>query len=189
MDTLNALIEDFSNIEVVPPTTQQLESLEPIPISDTIDPSQWGELCFDLVLRQDMYEQVLKDYNLSPEGMLHLLNNKAFTNRLKDANIQVNSLGPTAGFSLAARHYAEKHITTLSNIASDIASPHAVRVKAIENLVRYAHLDPATAKTPKDSDQRSSPGVLVQFNIGGGLLGNNRRTLEVQTTDEIVVVE
>jgi hypothetical protein len=150
-------------------------------LSDELSPDLWGQLCFDLVMNQGEHDRVLRGYGLSEVGMLNLLENKVFCDRLKDAKLQVKTLGATAGFVLSARAQAERHLVTLGQIAESNTTHPAVRVKAIENMVRYAHLDPQTQKQVKENEQRgSSPGVLVQFNIGGGLLGGGAKTIEVQ---------
>lgn len=151
------------------------------PLDETLHPQLWGAFCFDVVLAPGEHDKVCAAYNVSVDTLAHLLDNKAFVDRLKDAQLQVKTLGPTAGFVLAARAQAEKHIVTLGNLADNSSVHPSVRVKAVENLVRYAHLDPQTQRQARDSEQRgSSPGVLVQFNIGGSLLGTNRHTIEVQ---------
>lgn len=148
-----------------------------------LHPEVWGSFCFDLIMAPGEHDRVCTAYGLTLEGFNSLLDNKVFVDRLKDAKLQVKTLGPTAGFVLAARAQAEKHLVTLGNIAENNAVHPGVRVKAVENLVRYAHLDPQTQKQAKDNEQRgSSPGVLVQFNIGGGLLGGSRQTIEVQAS-------
>jgi hypothetical protein len=195
--TIESLVEGFDDFDE-PETTEEAllkveaqEGVEKIYAREIADKDElhsnlWGSFCFDLILNQSDHERVCAAFGLTLAGLGKLLDNTAFVDRLKDAKLQVKTLGPTAGFVLAARAQAEKHLVTLGNVAGDTAVPHVVRVKAIENLVRYAHLDPQTQKQARDNErQTSSPGVLVQFNIGGNLLGQNRRTLEVQTSNVI----
>lgn len=189
MNSLTDLIQDFDVPEPISEGSAALTGQEhalTTHANNTLAVQLWGSLCFDLALRPDNYITILEDYNLSEEGLIQLLDNKAFVNRLKDAQLQIKTLGPTAGFVLAARTQAEKHISTVSNIISDAATPALVRVKAFSDLARFAHLDPATQKTTREGgEQRSSPGVLVQFNIGGGLLGKNKSTIDIQPIIEV----
>lgn len=140
----------------------------------------WGALCFDLVLAADDTEGVCRSHGITDAQLLTLLENKAFIDKLRDARTQIKNLGSSAGFVLTARAEAEKHVVTMSNMAGDSGVNSGVRVRAIENLVRYAHLDPAT--NGKNSQDVNRSGVLVQFNIGGNILEHKTLTLEGQPT-------
>lgn len=167
----------------IDPDTQSKPELLP---DGTLVPRLWGSLCFDLALNRD-YEGVCADYGMTLEALSSLLDRPAFVDRLKDANLQVKTLGPSAGFVLASRIAAEEHVITLGQLAKDSNTNPAIRVRAIENLVRYAHLDPSTNKPANSSTtngQAHSPGVLVQLNIGAGLMGSTPRTIEVKTSEE-----
>ena len=179
MSDLSAVIENFDDDELVEePTSGEL-----VPKTSTKDelPIQmWGQFCFDLVIQHHNHARVCADYGITEAHLLELLENKAFIDRLKDAKMQVKTLGPNAGFVLLARTQAEEHIVTLGKLARQEGVHPGIRVKAIENIVRYAHLDPQTQKQAKESERgASSPGALVQFNIGGGLLGSGMKTIEV----------
>lgn len=179
MSELADVVESFDDDDLMEePTTGDLvpktRDKEKLPMP------MWGQLCFDLVMAHPNHEQVCADYGLDEIQLLDLLGNKAFLDRLKDAKLQVKTLGPSAGFVLTARTQAERHLVTLGQIADQTSVHPGVRVKAIENIVRYAHLDPQTQKQARENERTSaSPGVLVQFNIGGGLLGSAMKTIEV----------
>lgn len=138
----------------------------------------WGALCFDLVLSPEDTAGVCRTHQITEQQLLNLLDNKSFVDKLKDAKLQVKTLGSSAGFVLTARAEAEKHVVTMSRLASDTGINAGVRVRAMENIVRYAHLDPATNTKGKEGDSNRS-GVLVEFNIGGGILGV-RKTLTIE---------
>lgn len=179
------MFEGFDELDDPPVTEEQPEPYEitETPRSERLSPELWGTFCLDLILNPGQHDDVCKAFGIEITELQRLLELKPFTDRLGDLNLQVKTLGPNAGFVLAARAQAEKHLVTLGNIAENSTVHPGVRVKAVENLVRYAHLDPQTQKQTKENEQRSSsPGVLVQFNIGGGLLGSNKQTLEVQGT-------
>lgn len=182
MSELADIIESFDDDDLVEePTTGDL-----IPKTSTkgkLPMPMWGQFCFDLVMTHPNHAQVCADYGITEDYLLELLENRAFLDRLKDAKMQVKTLGPSAGFVLTARTQAERHLVTLGQIADQVSAHPGVRVKAIESIVRYAHLDPQTQRQAKENERgSSSPGVLVQFNIGGGLLGSGMKTIEVAAT-------
>lgn len=182
MSDLASIIDNFDEDSIM----EEATSGELVPKTFTKDelPIQmWGQFCFDLILQHPNHARVCTDYGITEAHLLELLENRAFIDRLKDAKMQVKTLGPNAGFVLLARTQAEEHIVTLGKLARQEGVHPGIRVKAIENIVRYAHLDPQTQKQAKENERgASSPGVLVQFNIGGGLLGSGMKTIEVAST-------
>ena len=177
-----AHLDDFDEEEsyVTTSTTAPANTLSTTTHSETLVHDQWGPFCFDMALSSDDWQVVCETYKITESCFERLLDNPAFVNRLKDARMQVKTLGPNAGFVLFARVEAEKHLLTLSNIAGQQGVGELTRVRAIENLVRYAHMDPSVQKgSAKDDNRATSPGVLVQFNIGGGLLGKNTQVIDV----------
>ena len=172
----------YNQIQGYVPDTEAFEETETGEIAPTHMPQvpfqMWGALCFDLVLAPTETEQVCAAHGIAPEQLIQLLDNKAFTDKLKDARAQVKTLGASAGFVLNARAAAEKHIVTLSDLAGNISVNAGVRVRAIENITRYAHLDPAASQKGKEGANTS--GVLVQFNIGGGIVGKSTLTFAGQ---------
>jgi hypothetical protein len=157
-------------------------SITPAPLAP-VSFQLWGALCFDLVLAPTETAEVCRSHAITEQQLLALLENKAFIDKLKDAKLQVKTLGSSAGFVLTARAEAEKHIVTLSKLAKDTGVNAGVRVRAIENITRYAHLDPATSSKGKEGQDSNRSGVLVQFNIGGGILGE-RKTLTVEAAPQ-----
>jgi hypothetical protein len=156
---------------------------EDVTADGSLAPRVWGSFCFDLAVNPAGHEAVCFDYGITPEALGALLERKPFVDRLRDAALQVKALGPSAGFVLSARMAAEKHLVTLNNIAEDTNVNTAIRVRVIENLVRYAHMDPSVQKSARDDGKPNSPGVLVQLNIGAGLLGPSSRIIELKTPD------
>jgi hypothetical protein len=142
-------------------------------------------LAFDIALAPEDLNAILDTYAITPEQFALLSTNQSFVDRLEGAALQVKTLGPNAGFVLNAQRQAETLINTLGGIAQDKTNHPAVRVKAIENIVRYAHLDPSVQKAAKDSGERTSaPGVLVQLNFGGNLGKLINRTIDVTPTGQ-----
>lgn len=182
MSNFANLVESFDDDDMVEePTSGQLVSKTSTTVKLPIP--MWGQFCFDLIMTHPHHAQVCSDYGIPEDHLLELLENKAFIDRLKDAKIQVKTLGPSAGFVLTARTQAERHLVTLGQIADQVSVHPGVRVKAIENIVRYAHLDPQTQKQSRETERdAASPGVLVQFNIGGGLLGSGMKTIEIASS-------
>lgn len=146
------------------------------PATTTLSPKLWNAFCYDLVFADMKYPDVCKSYGITDTHLLDMLCNPKFADRLKACKKEVKELGPNAAFVLSARAEAATHIQTLSNIASHAAINAGVRVRAIESLVRFADLDPSTQKADKAG---TNSGVMVQFVIGGGLLGSDTSTINV----------
>lgn len=173
--------DDFEENSSTGQLTPKLDAVTSPPLppalnDNTLHSSLWEPFCLDLSMANADAEQVCGDYSITQECLLDLLANATFIARLREAKARVKSLGPNAGFILTAHAQAAKHLVTLGSIADSQSTHASIRVKAIENIVRYAHLDPATTKKDKDMD---TGGVSVQFNIGGNLLGNDRRTIDL----------
>jgi hypothetical protein len=162
--------------------TAQLPSMfnEPLLHGDSLPLSLWGSLACDLAIRPTEFGTILKDYKLSEKGLDKLLSNDAFTARLREARDQVKIHGPNAGFILSARVEAERHLSTLSTIAGANSTPPVVRVKAIEQLVNYAGLDPKTNGIDQSTKDTADKGPSIMFNFGGGLLGNGKTSINLK---------
>jgi hypothetical protein len=176
-DDLLPYAEDSEAFEETPDGSITPTPPAPVPFQ------MWGALCFDLVLDPQDTAGVCRSHSITEQQLLILLENKAFIDKLKDAKLQVKTLGSSAGFVLTARAEAEKHVVTMSRLASDTGINAGVRVRAMENIVRYAHLDPATSSKGKEGQDSNRSGVLVQFNIGGGILGE-RKTLTIEAAPQ-----
>lgn len=146
----------------------QTELSPPRPV---LDAEVWASFCYDLLLAPDAHVRVCADYSITENDLSLLLDNPAFKARLRECRAHVQSMGPNAGFILMARMLAEKHVATLGQLASDIKIAPAVRLRAIENMTRYAHLDPSTTPPEKrePGTQGSSGGALVQLIFNGSL--------------------
>lgn len=187
LDNLLAGLQEFANdfdadsSDEVAQEIAATHGLVPSTATVALAPALWGPLAFDVALSPDDLEGILKTYDITLDQFTQLTLNQGFKDRLDGAALQVKTLGPTAGFVLNAQSQAEKLINTLGDIAKDTTAHVAVRVKAIENIVRYAHLDPSIQRASKESGERSTaaPGVLVQLNFGGQLGKLINRTIEV----------
>lgn len=175
-----AHLDDFNDEVLVEPQPARTVSAAVTATNEILTHDKWGPFCFDMALNSDDWQLVCETYQITEDCFGRLLDNPAFVNRLKDAKMQVKTLGPSAGFVLLARVEAEKHLVTLSKIAGQQGVGELTRVRAIENITRYAHLDPSVQKgSGKEENRTASPGVLVQFNIGGGLLGKSTQVIDV----------
>jgi len=66
-----------------------------------------------------------------------------------------------ASFRLKARVQAEELLKTNWRIIHDVATPPATAIKAIENTVRWADLEPK-----KDVDPNTRPSITVNIDLG-----------------------
>lgn len=104
---------------------------------------------------------ILTQENITPDKFLALLEDKLFQNKIKNYIKELQENG--VSFQLQARLQAEDLLKKQYILIHDPDTPPAVTIKAIENTVRWAGLEPKTGQNALVSG--TNPGFQIIFNL------------------------
>lgn len=133
-------------------------------------PENWAPLIVELLSEPDLIGTICEKYKTSPVEVDHLkANNQGFMNQWRDLEDKFNALGRNAGFQLRATLLAERSLPELGKLA-ETSKNDQTKLRAIENIMRLARVDPQTERAVKDSGGKvAAAGVAVTVNFGPGM--------------------
>lgn len=118
-------------------------------------------------------EEVLATEGISLEEFTHVLEDKLFQTAVKKYTKELTENGTS--FQLKARLQAEELLARQFFLIHDPETPPAVAVKAIENTVRWAGLEPKTS--PNGASGAVGAGFQIIFNLNGA--ENTEKTVNI----------
>lgn len=128
-------------------------------------PHEWGGLIMEILLDPKRIDKIVKAHGTSYDEVEELMKtNREFQIAIREARSRIRAHGPNSGFVLRTQFMAEDLLGDLYALAKNPATPPAVRLRAIENTVGWARLDP---KLDKDRRDATDHGVHVSFNVIG----------------------
>ena len=134
-----------------------------MPQSVTTQAPDLNALAFDLAQNRAGENlpvgEILARHNITAAQLHSLMQSPAFSKALHGYAKELRENG--ASFRLKARIQAEELLKSNWKIIHDPATPPGVAVKAIENTVRWADLEPR-----KDMDTSSRPAITVNIDLG-----------------------
>lgn len=138
----------------------------PNPVARSIDHDQLAfALAHDAVGAKEGYAAVIARHGVAPQQLHTLLQSTAFCTKVETYRRELQESG--ASFRLKAAIQAEELLKTQWRIIHDPDTPPATAVKAIENVVRWAELEPKKTG-PEDDIGSRRPQVVVNIDLSGG---------------------
>lgn len=107
-------------------------------------------------------ESLLAAEGITPDTFTRLLEDKVFQSAIRKYTKELTENG--VSFQLKARIQAEELLKRQYILIHDPETPPAVAVKAIENVVRWAGLEP---KTSQQAAASPGAGFQIVFNLNG----------------------
>lgn len=109
-------------------------------------------------------EELLQQLGVDPDTFLYIAKDPVFKRQTAQFKKELEENG--VSFQLKARIQAEELLKTNWRLVHNPDTPAAVAVKAIENTVRWAGLEPKNNPTPTNAP---GTGFSIVFNIPGPL--------------------
>ncbi len=136
-----------------------------------------GHFCRDLACGIDDLQEVLDDWEVTPERYAELRKNTWFQKELLAAVADIKDLGPNSAFIMKCRAVAEETLGDVYQIIRDARIDPAVRVSAYKQVTELGRL-----AAPK-SEGGGGGGPSVTFNFGPGISGVPE-TLTISPSEE-----
>jgi len=130
-----------------------------LPENTYISVGDMQNLCYDLLLRTDTIEAVLKTYELTEHQFTQIRETEEFQAKIEAAGAHIKALGQNADFKLKCRAIATEGIINMKELLSDSTVDPRVRVDMYTKFVEFADLKPKEERAPTAS-------AVVNFNFG-----------------------
>lgn len=185
MDTHPAFESFDDDEEIVPPpalVSMDGDDPETDEIERHLKPIEWGGIIMEILLNPTKVNEIVVAYNTTVEELNTLLKtNKEFQTAVMEVKSRIAAHGPNAGFVLRSQVLAEEMLGTMAKMIEDRHTPHAIRMRGIENAVAWGRMDP---RQDKDRNKNQDLGAHVQLNFFG-MDSNGPKIVSVESTREI----
>lgn len=167
--------DDDDDFEGGEPET--LPEKPPVPIR--MRPWSWGALIMEMLTDPDNADDIILAHGTTPAEVRQLFEtNREFQVALRECRSVITAQGPNAGFVLRSKMLAEDMLDTMYEMAKSKTATHAVKLRAIEDLVSWGRLNP---KDDKSRNEATDTGVHLTMNFIG-LKRNIPQIIDVEPT-------
>lgn len=152
----------------------------PPPLPFRFRPMSWGSLILEMLMTPESADEILAVHNTTVEEVQGLINsNPEFQAAMRECKSRVKAHGTSSGFVLRSQMIAEELLPRMYQLAISPTTPVAMQMRAIENAVDWARLNP---KNDKGRTDATDTGVHVSINMIG--LKDMPQIVSVESTAE-----